>query len=244
MRELMLAEKPYVSIQGEGIHVGLPMLFVRTQGCNVGCSWCDSMTTWKPYGEVDEKLKSTPMPTSFATLDNIVKQSGTMWTWWTGGEPMLHADTINAYLQETAWQNRINAICTAGILYHTVFDYMDEIIVDVKPPSSGARSVKGVLDKLVAKHANEIQFKMVVGNNATDKEYAMKAIEWYPNVEWTLQPLVASDIEVAEGQSILKSEWELSDFAQWIIDSFSKDMTVRMGVQLHKYIYPDKVRGI
>ena len=45
----------FESLQGEGAHTGVPAIFVRLQGCPVGCAWCDTKHTW----EVDpEKLKS------------------------------------------------------------------------------------------------------------------------------------------------------------------------------------------
>lgn len=36
----------YASIQGEGVHAGLPVSFLRLQGCPVGCPWCDTQETW------------------------------------------------------------------------------------------------------------------------------------------------------------------------------------------------------
>jgi len=51
VKHLVLAEIPYTSIQGEGRFVGIPMTYVRTQGCNVSCSWCDSYYTWHPYAQ-------------------------------------------------------------------------------------------------------------------------------------------------------------------------------------------------
>lgn len=38
----------FSSIQGEGVLVGKPSTFIRLQGCNVGCSWCDAKRTWGP----------------------------------------------------------------------------------------------------------------------------------------------------------------------------------------------------
>src|SRR5215510_9167134 len=36
------------SSQGEGATAGLPAVFVRLQGCSVGCRWCDTKYSWDP----------------------------------------------------------------------------------------------------------------------------------------------------------------------------------------------------
>ena len=36
----------FYSIQGEGATAGLPVVFVRLQGCTVGCIWCDTKYSW------------------------------------------------------------------------------------------------------------------------------------------------------------------------------------------------------
>src|ERR1041385_7557750 len=49
--ELKIAELFY-SLQGEGALVGVPSVFIRTSGCNLRCSWCDTpYTSWQPEGE-------------------------------------------------------------------------------------------------------------------------------------------------------------------------------------------------
>lgn len=37
----------FQTLQGEGVFTGVPALFVRLQGCPVGCSWCDTKHTWE-----------------------------------------------------------------------------------------------------------------------------------------------------------------------------------------------------
>jgi len=40
----------FFSIQGEGVTVGMPAVFIRLQGCSVGCHWCDTKYSWDPAG--------------------------------------------------------------------------------------------------------------------------------------------------------------------------------------------------
>ena len=37
----------FQTIQGEGAFTGQPSIFIRLQGCPVGCAWCDTKHTWE-----------------------------------------------------------------------------------------------------------------------------------------------------------------------------------------------------
>ncbi|MGJ8694569.1 MAG: 7-carboxy-7-deazaguanine synthase QueE [Thalassotalea sp.] len=41
----------FETIQGEGSFTGQPSIFIRLQGCPVGCSWCDTKHTWDTEAE-------------------------------------------------------------------------------------------------------------------------------------------------------------------------------------------------
>jgi len=70
----------FYSLQGEGSLIGVPSVFVRTSGCNLRCTWCDTpYTSWAPEGEE-------------RSLDSIVEEVnryGASHVVITGGEPMI-----------------------------------------------------------------------------------------------------------------------------------------------------------
>ena len=83
-RELKIAELFY-SLQGEGSLIGVPSFFIRTSGCNLRCSWCDTpYTSWQPEGtelaiqQIIDEVKAHP-------AQHVVV---------TGGEPMIAPEII------------------------------------------------------------------------------------------------------------------------------------------------------
>ena len=47
----MLISEVFYSLQGEGELTGVPSVFIRTSGCNLRCTWCDTpYASWNPEG--------------------------------------------------------------------------------------------------------------------------------------------------------------------------------------------------
>ena len=44
--QILKVNEVFESLQGEGSFTGVPSIFVRLQGCPVGCPWCDTKHTW------------------------------------------------------------------------------------------------------------------------------------------------------------------------------------------------------
>src|SRR4051812_34849549 len=87
------------TIQGEATFTGMPSTFVRLQGCDVGCPWCDTKYTWAIDPSQQTSLthiiaKSDPSPTyANVDVDQLVmalKQSYSRHLVITGGEPCMY----------------------------------------------------------------------------------------------------------------------------------------------------------
>lgn len=74
----------FLSLQGEGPSAGTPANFLRLQGCDVGCRWCDTRYTWDPEGG---------RPAAIAeALDEARAKGAAPLLVLTGGEPLQHAN--------------------------------------------------------------------------------------------------------------------------------------------------------
>jgi len=156
---LKIAEIFY-SLQGEGSLVGVPSVFVRTSGCNLRCSWCDTpYTSWRPEGE-DLSLNEI--------LENVQSYSAARHVVVTGGEPMIQPEIVPLTERLRALGRHIT-IETAG----TVFAPVECDLMSISPKlanstpegSWGPRHEKlriqiDVLARLLEKY--EYQLKFVV----------------------------------------------------------------------------------
>jgi 7-carboxy-7-deazaguanine synthase len=71
----------FYSVQGEGSLAGVPSIFVRTSGCNLRCSWCDTpYTSWNPEGDDLTIAAILARAAPFSAARHVVL---------TGGEPMI-----------------------------------------------------------------------------------------------------------------------------------------------------------
>jgi 7-carboxy-7-deazaguanine synthase len=104
----MLISEIFYSIQGEGELTGVPSVFVRTSGCNLRCSWCDTpYASWEPEGENRNVKQIIAQIENHPTARHVVL---------TGGEPMIARDirTLAAEIRKTGRHITIETAATVA----------------------------------------------------------------------------------------------------------------------------------
>jgi 7-carboxy-7-deazaguanine synthase len=102
----MLISEIFYSIQGEGELTGVPSVFVRTSGCNLRCTWCDTpYASWNPEGSHLSIAQIVAAVENHPTARHVVL---------TGGEPMIAKDIrqLAAELQATGRHITIETAAT------------------------------------------------------------------------------------------------------------------------------------
>ncbi len=141
---LIALSELYESIQGEGLLVGLPSIFIRYQGCNLRCPWCDQPESLQrkeggvPLGEVLRKVRS------FSARHVVI----------TGGEPFFH-ESLPALVRTLLEEGYSLQIETNGTLWiGEMEEYAGRVYVSCSP--------KAVADFFVhpriLRYAKELKF--------------------------------------------------------------------------------------
>lgn len=229
----MLISEIFSSIDGEGSRAGYLATFIRTVGCPLRCSYCDTKYAFQP----DETTKDM----TIEDIVNTCKKLGNFRITLTGGEPLIQKDINN--LIEALLLNRFEVnIETSGSV---IFDMNNasEIInnayatgslfftYDYKCPSSGMTDkMQSIIFKNLG--TNDI-VKFVVGSNE-DLDCMKKVVTNLENIYTYFTPKyyvspVFGNIEPS-----------------YIVDYLKKNnlQQVRLQLQLHKIIWDINKRGV
>ena len=165
----------YMATEGEGIHVGIPQIFVRFQGCAIGCLNCDSKDTWEftpgnrslnqTLAKVEELAGEYPMRVKRVSI--------------TGGDPLhpKHVPAVRALARELKKRGYYINLEAAGTrLVHEIFDVIDFISFDYKTPSTGVKTNLKLIVKLFEQYKDKAQIKAVISNRH-DFEATMEAFK-------------------------------------------------------------------
>jgi 7-carboxy-7-deazaguanine synthase len=203
----------FYSLQGEGLHAGLPTVFVRTTGCPLRCSWCD--TAYSFYGgdelSVDEVV-------------DHVDEHPTDRVCFTGGEPVAQPDAVDLVerLLDDGYHVVIETSGSLALGDYRELEPRDELVlsVDVKLPSSGMTD-ENRLEEL-PELAEHDQVKFVVGSDE-DYAYAKDVMREHETpAHWVVQPV-----------------WGNNE--TWLAERVLEDgLDVRFSVQMHKMLWGEK----
>jgi 7-carboxy-7-deazaguanine synthase len=200
----------FSSIQGEAELVGLRQIFVRTFGCNLRCSWCDSPETLT--GRPSARFEQTPGCRDFETLPNPVTMDRLLEAVHrlnvvphhsislTGGEPLLQARFLRVFLPELRARERLPLYLeTNGLLpehLEQVIDLVDLMGMDLKPPSCTDDPCPDWLERherfLAIARRTHVFLKLIVGPHAdpAEMEAAFRLVAGQDrSLSLTLQPV-------------------------------------------------------
>ncbi|PYM55012.1 MAG: hypothetical protein DMD77_21455 [Candidatus Rokuibacteriota bacterium] len=170
----------FYSIQGEGATAGMPAVFVRLQGCSVGCAWCDTKYSWDPEaGRAVDLDALVDEAAAFPCRRAVV----------TGGEP-LESSLFVPLLRSLGERGFAIEVETSGILPPPRVGRAVQWNVSVKLAGSGVAesrriqpaSIRGFL-------AQDAWWKFVVTDDA-DVAEVLKLAERFalPRARILLQP--------------------------------------------------------
>lgn len=203
------------SIQGESTYAGLPCVFVRLTGCNLRCSYCDTVYAYEEGRQmsIDEIL-------------GAVSVYGTSLVEITGGEPLLSGDTPELALRLLHGGHRV-LVETNGSTDISALPKGVVVIMDIKTPGSGMWESNRLENIPLLKPSDEV--KIVITGRS--------------DYEWARQLIREHDIPAR--CSVLLSPCygllEPSALAGWILEDA---LDVRLNLQLHKYIFRPDARGV
>ncbi len=214
--DTLVVHEIYVSIQGESSYAGLPCTFVRTTGCNLRCTWCDTPQAF--YGG-QRLTRAEVLSRVLATRTQLVEV--------TGGEPLLQPG-VNVLLTELCDSGKTVLLETSGEADVTGVDPRVHKIMDVKAPGSGEshRNRWSNLEHITPR--DELKFVLV---DRADYEF-MRDVIRDRSLAVRTPHLLASTVF---------GRLKPSELVRWVL---ADGLPVRVQLQLHKHIWPPDAQGV
>ncbi|MFZ0461889.1 MAG: radical SAM protein [Candidatus Acidiferrales bacterium] len=228
----MFITEIFKSIQGESSYAGLPCIFVRLTGCNLRCKWCDTAYafhggTKHSLDEVLSRVRELSKARNGAAGEVRLIEI-------TGGEPLLQPETPElarrllgegyTVLIETSGEKDVSTLPREGVK-----------IVDVKCPDSGEFGTFRLANLEALEQKDEVKFVIA---SRRDYEFARQFLAEHGLAERVHEILFSPVFADPEGT------WPAMDaraLAEWIL---ADNLPVRLGLQLHKFIWDPAMHGV
>jgi 7-carboxy-7-deazaguanine synthase len=214
--DTLVVHEIYASVQGESTWAGVPCTFVRTTGCNLRCTWCDTPQAF--YGGT-RMTRAEVLARALAFDTPLVEL--------TGGEPLLQPGT-QPLMAELCDAGRTVLLETSGERDIARVDARVHRIVDLKPPGSG-ESHRNRWDNVALLGARD-EVKFVLASEA-DYAWMRDRVREHRLAERVRAVLVSTVFGALPARDVVA--WVLRD-----------KLPVRVQLQMHKYIWPPETQGV
>ena len=231
----MFITEIFKSIQGEGTRAGLPCVFVRLTGCNLRCTWCD--TAYAFHGgkkmsvdEVMARVNELAGRSAGHAGTNAVVPLVEL----TGGEPLLQEE-IYPLAEKLVAAGYTVMIETSGEKFVGRLPREVIKIVDVKCPHSGEADTFEMKNLEAVGENDEIKFVL---SSRKDYEFAREFTREHRLDEKVKQVLFSPVFDDPEGK------WkglEPRQLVEWMLED---GLPVRLGLQLHKFVWHPATKGV
>lgn len=221
----MKVNEIFLSVEGEGIRSGIPAVFIRLQGCNLKCSYCDTQYACIPgdcgidYNEMSSK----------DILDKVLEYNIRRVTI-TGGEPLIHEgiyDLIDLLVDN---EIEVNIETNGSIEIPSNFKsrYGDSVIITMDWKSMSSDMSGYMIDNNLNMLTSRDVLKFVV-SDLTDLQQMHDVI---CNNNLSCNIFVSPVFEKIDPVEIVK----------FILSNQLYD--IRIQLQIHKIIWPANMRGV
>ena len=220
----------YASIQGESSYAGLPCIFVRLTGCNLRCNWCDSEYTFSG----GRKMSIDQVEAEVFRLLPIKMVEIT------GGEPMLQEREVVPFMQRLLDRGYTLLLETSG--ERPLRGVPKEVIkiVDVKCPHSGEADTFRIENLEALTPRDELKFVLA---DRADYEFARDFARQHQLTSRVhsviFSPAFRKDATGARDAS--QCLLDPQQLAEWIL---ADGLSVRLGLQIHKFIWQPETKGV
>jgi 7-carboxy-7-deazaguanine synthase len=214
--DTLVIHEIYASIQGESTFAGLPCTFVRTTGCNLRCTWCDTPQAFHGGTRMrreDVRARALALGTPLVEL--------------TGGEPLLQPGVL-PLMAELCDAGKTVLVETSGEADVAGVDPRVHKIMDLKCPGSGevARNRWTNLEHIGPR--DEIKFVLA---DRADYEW-MRAVVRERALAGRTPNLLASAVF---------GRLPTRELVAWVLED---RLPVRVQLQLHKFIWKPDATGV
>jgi 7-carboxy-7-deazaguanine synthase len=220
----------YRSIQGESSFAGVPCIFVRLAACNLRCTWCDSEYTFTG----GKKMSADEVEQEVLRLapGGLVE--------FTGGEPMLQERELVPLMDRLLSRGYTLLLETSGERPLENVPPAVHKIVDVKCPGSGESGTFRMSNLAAITAADEVKFVLA---DRADYEFARDFVRQH-GLEHKAGGVLFSPVffkNPSPERDTSNCQLDPRLLAEWILED---DLSVRLGLQIHKFIWQPASKGV